>query len=134
MHLSLPVADLDEACAFYEAVFGCRVGRRRQDWCDVWFFGMQLTLQLRPEEVIAPEQQGVRHFGVVLPDAQTWAEVVERATAFGSRWLSAPTRRDDPDLSGKLGGKLADPSGNVVEVKYYADPVALRSVDRTDTP
>ena len=25
-----------------------------------------------------------------------------------------------------LGGKLADPSGNVIEVKYYDDPDALR--------
>jgi hypothetical protein len=24
-------------------------------------------------------------------------------------------------LSGKTGGKLVDPSGNVVEIKYYAD-------------
>ena len=30
-----------------------------------------------------------------------------------------PENHTDAELSGKLGGKLADPSGNVIEIKYY---------------
>ena len=30
-------------------------------------------------------------------------------------------------LSGKVGGKLADPSGNVIEIKYYPDLDSYRS-------
>jgi hypothetical protein len=44
LHLSLPVSDLEEARGFYVDVLGCRPGRVRDDWFDVWFFGMQLTL------------------------------------------------------------------------------------------
>ena len=52
LHLSLPVNDLRAARDFYETTLGCRIGRTREDWFDAWFFGLQLTLQLRPLEVI----------------------------------------------------------------------------------
>ena len=66
LHLSLPVADLAAARDFYVEVLGCRLGRERDEWLDVWFYGLQLTLQHRPEDVLTPGQQGTRHFGVAL--------------------------------------------------------------------
>ena len=48
LHLSLPVDDLAAARRFYEDGLGCRVGRVRDEWIDVWFFGLQLTLQTAP--------------------------------------------------------------------------------------
>ena len=47
LHLSLPVLDLDRAVAFYVDVLGCTAGRSRpeQGFADVWFHGLQLTLQ-----------------------------------------------------------------------------------------
>jgi extradiol dioxygenase family protein len=99
----------------------------REDWIDIWFFGMQLTLQHRPDEVRSPEEQGVRHFGVVLTDAASYSSLVDRLRAAGVRWLSEPAGHADVELSGKVGGKLADPSGNVIEVKHYADADAYRS-------
>jgi extradiol dioxygenase family protein len=121
LHLSLPVDDLDAARRFYVEAFGCRVGREREDWIDLWFFGMQLTLQHRPDEVRPVAEQGVRHVGVVLGDASTFLALVERLEAAGVEWLSPPALHDAASLSGKVGGKLADPSGNVIEVKYYED-------------
>lgn len=121
LHLSLPVGDLDAARRFYVEAFGCRVGREREDWIDIWFFGMQLTLQHRPDQVRPLDEQGVRHFGVVLDDAATYLALIERLDAAGVAWLSAPTVHDVATLSSKVGGKVADPSGNVVEVKYYDD-------------
>jgi extradiol dioxygenase family protein len=44
-----------------------------------------------------------------------------RVNASGIVWISQPENHTDPALSGKLGGKLADPSGNVIEIKYYKD-------------
>jgi hypothetical protein len=32
-----------------------------------------------------------------------------------------PEKHRDAELNGKLGGKLADPSGNIIEIKFYAD-------------
>jgi extradiol dioxygenase family protein len=119
LHLSLPVNDLRAARDFYEHTLGCRIGRTREDWFDAWFFGLQLTLQLRPLEVMDKSQQGVRHFGVVLPSLSEFNDLVKRIHASGCQWISKPESHTDAELSGKLGGKLADPSGNVIEIKYY---------------
>lgn len=128
LHLSIPVDDLDAARRFYVDAFGCTVGRVREDWVDVWFFGMQLTLQHRPGEVRSPGEQGVRHFGVVLTDRERYSSLVDRLRIAGVSWLSEPEEHVEVALSGKVGGKLADPSGNVIEVKYYADADAYRSI------
>ena len=119
LHLSLPVNDLHAARDFYEHTLGCRIGRTREDWFDAWFFGMQLTLQLRPLEAMNRSQQGVRHFGVVLPSLSEFNDLVKRIHASGCQWISEPEKQTDAELSGKLGGKLADPSGNIIEIKYY---------------
>jgi len=121
LHLSLPVDDLHAARDFYERTLGCRIGREREDWFDAWFFGLQLTLQLRPQEVTDVSQQGVRHFGVVLPALAEFDELVHRVAASVHPWISKPEKHVDAELNGKLGGKLADPSGNVIEIKFYAD-------------
>lgn len=137
LHLSLPVSDLDAARRFYEDGFGCRVGRVAEEWLDVWFFGMQLTLQRRPEEVRPPEEQGVRHFGVALPDAESYQRLIDRLRSAGVVWLSEPRSHESASLSGKVGGKLADPDGNVIEVKYYPDghgAVSGTSSSRTPAP
>jgi extradiol dioxygenase family protein len=118
LHLSLPVDDLDAARRFYEEALGCRVGRVRDGWLDVWFHGLQLTLQLRPDEVRPASEQGVRHFGVALPDADAFDALVERLRAHGVAWLEEPTSHGAA-LDGKVGGKLADPAGNVLELKHY---------------
>ena len=121
LHLSLPVDDLRAARDFYERTLGCRIGREREDWFDVWFYGLQLTLQLRPQEVKDVSQQGVRHFGVVLPSLTEFDELVHRVAASGHAWISNPEKHINVELNGKLGGKLADPSGNIIKIKFYAD-------------
>lgn len=121
LHLSLAVAELVTTKDFYERVLGCRPGRQRDDWVDVWFFGMQLTLQQRPEEVRPLADQGVRHFGVVLAPGDFDA-LVARVDAAGGSWIEVPTIHTAAGSSGKRGGKLADPSGNVIEVKCYDSP------------
>ncbi|UDY38012.1 VOC family protein [Dermatobacter hominis] len=129
LHLSIPVADLAAARAFYEGALGCSVGRVRDDWLDVWFFGLQLTLQQRPDEVRPTGEQGVRHFGVVLPDAAAFEDVVDRLDRADVEWLSRPTVHRAAELSGKVGAKVADPSGNVVEIKHYEDPSEFLATD-----
>lgn len=121
LHLSIPVDDLSTARQFYESVLGCRIGRVRDDWLDAWFFGLQLTLQERPDEVRPAEEQGVRHFGVVLQDWEGFDRIVERVRSGGGKWLTEPETHNGAALSGKVGGRLADPSGNIIEIKFYED-------------
>ena len=124
MHLSIVVGDLDEARAFYVDTLGCRPGRERDDWMDVWFFGLQLTLQQRPDQVLAEERQGVRHFGVTL-DAAGFAGLLTRLQAAPDVRWAVPVSTDHagtPEEQTK--GKLADPSGNIIELKTYPHPEA----------
>ncbi len=134
LHLSLPVDDLPAARRFYEDVLGCRIGRVRDQWLDVWFYGLQLTLACRPGEVQAPAEQGARHFGVVLDDADTFWSLVARIREHDAAWLAEPREHDAEELSGKVGGKLADPAGNVIELKYYADPTAYLDQSVNSSP
>jgi uncharacterized protein len=120
LHLSLPVSDLEAAKAFYVETLGCPLGRVRDSWADVWFYGLQLTLQERPDEVLAHNQQGVRHFGVTL-DQTVFDVLVDRLERAEVDWVSGPTTHAQERLNGKTNVKVRDPSGNVIELKYYPE-------------
>jgi hypothetical protein len=123
LHLSLPVLDLDDSKQFYVDLLGCPLAREREQFIDVWFYGLQLTLQLLPDQVLAPEARGNRHFGVTL-GADELRELVTRLAGTDVEWVS-PLRTDsagEPEEQTKA--KIADPSGNVIELKTYADPAA----------
>ena len=120
LHLSIPVRDLDEARAFYVHTLGCEAARSRPGFADVWFFGMQVTLQDRPDEVTDLREGGSRHFGVTL-SRDDFDAVVARLTSGGIDWLVPVTTGDEGLATEQTKAKLADPSGNVVEVKTYRD-------------
>jgi len=48
--------------------------------------------------------------------------VIERLRQHDVAWISEPTAHTAAELSGKVGAKVADPSGNIIEIKYYDDP------------
>ncbi|MEO8431466.1 MAG: VOC family protein [Acidobacteriota bacterium] len=123
-HLSIPVADLERAGAFYCEVLGATIGRAADEWLDVLLWGHQITLQERPSEVLPPEAQGKRHFGVVLPWPE-WERLADRLRAAGVSFLEEPsvTLRGTPREQAKF--YLADPSNNVIEIKAYRDVTAV---------
>ena len=123
LHLSLPVLDLDASREFYVDGLGCTPGQAGDFGMDVWFYGLQLTLQLQPAQVLAAERQGCRHFGVTLERAEL-DELLRRLEQFPVRWVSPVSSDTDGSLRGKTSAKVADPSGNVIELKTYDDPRA----------
>ena len=120
LHLSLPVRDLVETKAFYLETLHCELAREEPGAIDVWFYGLQLTLHLRPEQVLSPEQRGVRHFGVTL-SAQDLAALVTRLEGRDIEWLSALRTDYAGEPREQTKAKILDPSGNVIEIKSYAD-------------
>jgi extradiol dioxygenase family protein len=92
LHLSIPVRDLSESVGFYVESLGCELGRVREWFVDIWFFGMQVTLHERPEQILRCR---LRERGVDRPSGHTATKA-----------------------------KILDPSGNVIELKAYVDPVA----------
>jgi extradiol dioxygenase family protein len=123
LHLSLPVRDLAEARHFYVDVLGCEPGRVRDGWIDVWFYGMQVTLQEQPEQVLSDEQRGVRHFGVTL-DASELDALVRRLDGHPVRWLQELATDHAGTPLEQTKAKVLDPSGNAIELKAYADRAA----------
>ena len=117
-HLSFPVRDLNEAIPFYSTLGGV-VGRHETTWADVALFGAQLTLQQRPEDVLQPMPRS-RHFGATLP-WEDWEQLVTQLSGFveGPRVDYAGTDREQAKAM------IADPSGNLIELKAYRNPAAV---------
>ena len=87
LHLSLPVLDLEASKRFYVEVLGCEIGREQADFVDVWFYGLQLTLQEHPDQVLPADLRGVRHFGVTV-GADELVLLLARAEDHDVEWLS----------------------------------------------
>ena len=134
LHLSIPVHDLDDAVSFYVRALGCQAARAKDEFADVWFFGMQVTLHERPNEADeASPAGGTRHFGVTL-GRDEFDALVARLDATGVEWL-VPVTTDDAGLpTEQTKGKVADPSGNVIEVKTYRDVAAALEVSPHSYP
>jgi extradiol dioxygenase family protein len=123
LHLSLPVRDLAEAKQFYAGLLGCEIGRERPEFIDVWFYGLQLTLQHQPEQVLPDEQRGVRHFGVTLGHDEL-SELLARLDGAPVTWLSPVSTVYAGTPQEQTKAKILDPSGNAIELKAYVDPSA----------
>src|SRR4051794_32608119 len=123
-HLSIPVSDLASSRRFYVEVLGASIGRANEEWMDVLLWGHQITLQHRPDEVLPVERQGKRHFGVVLP-WDLWHEEIARLERSGAKFLETPAAMLGATEDEHAKAYLADPSGNVIELKAY------RNVQRT---
>jgi uncharacterized protein len=122
LHLSLPVDDLESSRRFYVDVLGCEPGRDRTElgFVDVWFYGLQLTLQEQPGQHLTEDQHGARHFGVAL-DRAALDELLARLRASSVRWMAPISTDTTGTLGGKTSVKILDPSGNVIELKSYDD-------------
>ena len=133
LHLSLPVRDIEEARDFYVQVLGCQPARQRDDFLDVWFFGLQLTLHDRPDEGAGLVPGSVRHFGVTL-DGDEFDQLVEHLERSGVEWVSPVTTDDAGLVTEQTKAKLADPSGNVIEVKTYRNVRAALEISDHSYP
>lgn len=126
-HLAFPVRDLAEARAFYGELLGCREGRSADDWVDFDFFGHQIVAHLSPAEVrtqahnlVDGESVPVRHFGVIL-SMEKWRETAEKLNKLGVSFIIEPQIRFQGLPGEQATFFLADPSGNALEFKAFAD-------------
>ena len=117
-HLAFPVADLNTSKQFYVRILGASIGRENTEWLDILLWGHQITLHLRPDEVLSRERQGKRHFGVVLPWSE-WQRLAERIRTEGIAFYSEPEvlLEGTPEEQAKF--YLEDPSYNIIEIKAY---------------
>ena len=128
LHLSVPVRDLGESKAFYVDRLGCGLGRERDHFVDVWFHGMQVTLHEQPSQLLDPVATGCRHFGVTLARVELDA-LLSRLDTGGVDWVDRVSTDFPGTPQEQTKAKIRDPSGNVIELKSYADPSAALERD-----
>jgi uncharacterized protein len=130
-HLAFPVTSLANARAFYGDLLGCPEGRSSDDWVDFDLYGHQIVAHLAPSEAghrstsaVDGDAVPVRHFGVVLSMAE-WEALAERLRRRGVKFIIEPHIR----FAGQVGEQatmfFADPCGNALEFKAFADPGRL---------
>jgi extradiol dioxygenase family protein len=122
LHISIPVADLEQSASYYESVLRCAVGRRSADFVDVWFFGAQLTLLRAPAQQ-PPWRIGdyAPHYGAIVGRQDLddlWQRVVgdTRSTVIfelTSKKVGTPLEQTKFMFS--------DPDGHAIELKSYTD-------------
>ncbi len=117
-HLSLPVRDLEEAIAFYTNFLGATVGRCTESFVDIFLFGAQVTLQNDGQNVSSPMPR-TRHFGATLAWDE-WRIVAKRVAGGGFVEPPKASHVGEPIEQTKL--VIADPSGNLIEIKAYRHP------------
>jgi len=130
-HLAFPVHDLIVARAFYGGVLGLAEGRSSDSWIDFDLFGHQIVAHLDPGAkpvAVANTVDGhdvpVPHFGVVLAMAD-WQALADRLMAAGVRFGIEPHIRFKGQTGEQATMFFADPSGNALEFKAFADDAML---------
>lgn len=124
-HLAFPVVDLESTRAFYEGKLGCEVGR-----CGK----VSMVMRLGPAQIVAhavggtpAQQDGIypRHFGLILDTRAAWEEMYARALEHDLDVFDGPRVRYRGQAPEHHTFFLEDPSGNVLEFKYYSSPEAI---------
>jgi extradiol dioxygenase family protein len=129
-HLAFPVNSLAEARAFYGELLGCAEGRSADDWVDFDFHGHQIVAHVAPGEVAAAtnvvdgEDVPVRHFGLIL-GLDAWQALAARLQAAGARFIIEPQTRFVGEPGEQATMFVADPSGNALEFKAFADEAMI---------
>ena len=131
-HLAIPVDDLAAARTFYRDVLGCGEGRSSDHWIDFDLMGHQLVVHLVPGyrgvaagvNSVDGHDVPVPHFGVVLTLEQFDA-LAARLAGAGVPFIHPPMTR----FAGQAGEQrtmfFADPAGNALEFKGFADDAML---------
>ena len=124
-HLAILVNNLNESLDFYLNNFELKIGRKTQNWCDLNFFGHQLSLHIKPEETgltaknqVDGQNIPVRHFGVVL-EMQDWKNLAKRLKTNKINFIVEPYIRFEGEVGEQATMFFLDLDGNALEFKAF---------------
>lgn len=124
-HLAFPVHDLAAAKRFYVDGLGCVLGRESSTAVTFGLAGHQLTAHLSATPIASQKDIYPRHFGLVLTREEEWQTVADRAQAKRLTFYQQPRRRFPGTRIEHRTFFLEDPSGNLLEFKYYVHESAI---------
>jgi len=118
-HLAFPARDLAQARRFYIDGLGFTAGRESPTALIMNMRGHQVVAQLSEDE--SREQEGIypRHFGLIFDDRDDWKRLIDRARQQGLEFYREPMVRYPGQVLEHDTFFLRDPSGNLLEFKYY---------------
>jgi extradiol dioxygenase family protein len=124
-HLAFPVHDLAAAKQFYVNGLGCDLGRESSTAVTFGLAGHQLVAHLTLDEI--DRQKGIypRHFGLVLTLEEEWQALADRAAKQDLTFYQHPRLRFPGTRIEHRTFFLEDPSGNLLEFKYYRHESAI---------
>ena len=125
-HLAIPVNDIATNRKFYRDILGCSEGRSSDHWVDFNFFGHQLVIHLKEQDVSEKSESNpvdgkevpVPHFGVVL-DVSTFRLLSEKIKNHGIPFIIEPYVRFEGEVGEQATMFFKDPSGNALEFKAF---------------
>ena len=124
-HLSFPVRDIESTKKFYVLGLGCPIGRQSAVAIMLDFHGHQLVAQVTEDLGLPQSSIYPRHFGLVCQTEKEWAQWRDRAKDQQLTFFREPQRRFSGKPIEHLSFFLKDPSGNLLEFKYYLNPNAI---------
>ena len=130
-HIAIPVRDIPEARDFYGNKMGLSEGRSEPSWIDWNMFGHQVVTHLNPNlgptgkvanhcNPVDTHAVPVPHYGVVL-EVETWKELERRVRTFIDEFIIRPYVRFEGQPGEQHTMFFADPSGNALEFKAFAN-------------
>lgn len=121
-HLAIPSADLDESAAFYSRL-GCRLARRYEDRITLEFWGHQVVCHLSPGKIDPDPDVYPRHFGITFVEESHFQNMLSSVMSQNMEFFREPFVRFKELPEEHLVFLLKDPSNNLLEFKYYYDPM-----------
>ena len=135
-HLAILAGDLEVAIEFYCNVLGCKKGNSEinppDSWCDIDFWGNELTLHASCGGVSKSEGHNVDmgnvqvpHFGVHLDPDIFEALKIRLISNEDIKFVVDPFIRFKGEILEQETMFIEDPNGNVLELKTMVNPDAL---------
>ena len=134
-HLAIPAGDLHNAIYFYCNILGCTKGNSEikppDSWCDINFWGNELTLHASSWHKQTGERHNVDmgavlvpHFGVHL-EANEFKDLKEKLLQENVEFVDKPYIRFEGDVLEQETMFIKDPNDNIIELKTMVNPDAL---------
>jgi extradiol dioxygenase family protein len=129
-HLAILAGNLSKAIEFYCNVLGCIKGNSQDSWCDINFWGNELTLHAS-ESVLTKENHDVEYGNVLVPhfgihlDAEEFQSLKEKLIQENVEFVDKPYIRFEGDVLEQETMFIKDPNDNIIELKTMVNPDAL---------
>mgnify|MGYP001810363287 CR=1 FL=1 len=118
-HLAIPITNVSTAKSFYCDGLGCLAGRETEKAIILNFYGHQVVahvteMPLTPQNSIYP-----RHFGLILPDASDWDNLLEKARVNQLKFYLEPITRFNGEITERETFLVVDPFINLMDCNKY---------------